>query len=446
VADFLARSSGTNWYRVTSPIFTIALMTVPISMAIAILRYRLWDIDIIISRALVYLAISASIVAIYVFIVGWLGAVFRTGGNLFFSLVATGVVAVLFQPLRERIQRGVNRLLYGERDEPYAVISRLGRRLEETLAPDAVLAAIAGTVREALKLPYSAIALRQGDRQVVAAAAGAATTDVIHLPLVYQHEPIGELLVAPRTPGEPFGQADQRLLDDLARQAGVAVHAIQLTYDLQQARERLVEAREEERRRLRRDLHDGLGSQLAALNLQAGALRGLIERDPAAAQAEVAELREQLRAAIASIRTLVHGLRPPAIDELGLVTALRERARQYNGDGLVVETTLPARLPELPAAIEVAMYRIVEEALANVVKHAAASWCSVRLVAGEAIDLCIEDNGVGIRPAARAGIGLQSMRERAAELGGTCLIDPRPDGGTVVQVRLPLAKDHLYGD
>jgi signal transduction histidine kinase len=439
LADTIARLFGNRAYLVTGPAQSFANILVPVAMGIAILRYRLWDIEIIVSRALVYLALSACVVGIYVFVVGWLATVFRTGGNLVFSLVATGIVAVLFQPLRARIQRAVNRLVYGERDEPYAVISRLGRRLEEAFAPDAVLPTIAGTVREALKLPYAAITLRQEGTVVVAAASGDPAPDPVRLPLVYQQEPVGELLLAPRAPGEAFGVADRRLLDDLARQAGVAVHAVRLTHDLQRARERLVATREEERRRLRRDLHDGLGSQLVALNLQAGALRGLIAGDAEAALAEVAELRTQLRAAITSIRGLVRGLGPPVIDELGLLTALRERARQYQVDGLVVEVDFPSVLPTLPAAVEVAIYRIVEEALTNVAKHARARWCAVRLRAGEALDLSVEDDGVGMPAEAGAGVGLHSMRERAAELGGDCRIEPRPGGGTRVAVRLPLS-------
>ena len=252
------------------------------------------------------------------------------------------------------------------------------------------------------------------------AASGEPVPDPVRVQLLYQHEPVGELLLGPRSPGEGFGPADRRLLDDLARQAGIAVHAVQLTSDLQLARERLVEAREEERRRLRRDLHDGLGSQLAALNLQAGAVRRLIESDPAKAQEEMTELRSQLQAAIASIRILVHGLRPPAIDELGLVVALRERVRQYNDEGLIIEADLPDSLAELPAATEVAVYRITEEALANVVRHARARLCVVRLAVGDELQMRIEDDGVGIAPGARAGVGLLSMRERAEELGGRC--------------------------
>jgi signal transduction histidine kinase len=419
---------------------TLSFAGIPLVLGIAILRYRLYSIDLIINRTLVYLALSACIIGIYVFVVGWLGNVFHTGGNLLFSLLATAVVAVLFQPLRERIQRGVNRLLFGERDEPYAVLSRLGRRLEDTLVPDAVLITITDTVREALRLPYSAIALGDGPSWSIVVASGAPVSHPVRVPLLYQHEPVGDLLLGPRAPGEEFSPADRRLLDDLARQAGIAVHAVQLTHDLQLARERLVGAREEERRRLRRDLHDGLGSQLAALNLQAGAVRRLIDSDPEAAQAEVAELRSQLQAAIASIRTLVHGLRPPAIDELGLLLALRERARQYSDAGLVVDTVLPQALPTLPAAVEVAVYRITEEALVNVVRHAQARWCSVRLRVEDGIHLHIEDDGIGITPSARAGVGMLSMRERAEELGGRCVIEPRQGGGTRVSVALPFSR------
>ncbi len=445
VADFVARAFDNPAYFVTGPLLSLSYALIPITMGIAILRYHLWDIDVIINRALVYLALTACVVAIYIFIVGWLGTVFRSDGNLVFSLVATGVVAVLFHPLRVYIQRLVSRMLFGDRDEPYAVIARLGQRLESTLAPDAVLPTIVGTVREALKLPYAAIAVTGGAGPSYAVASGEPVRDPVTLPLVYQHIPVGELMLAPRSPGEAFGMADLRLLDDLARQAGIAVHAVQLTHELQQARERLVETREEERRRLRRDLHDGLGSQLAALNLQWGALPALIDADPAAAKDEIAELRTQLRKAITSIRTLVHGLRPPAIDELGLLVALEERLRQYNTGDLTVEFGLPAHLPELPAAVEVAVYRIVEEGLANVSNHAHARWCVVRLTIDDDLLLEIEDNGIGIESGYQAGIGLFSMRERATELGGTFLIAPHPAGGTAIRVQLPLPRK-AHGD
>jgi signal transduction histidine kinase len=420
-----------------------ALLFVPVFTYIAILKYHLYYIDVVINRTLVYGALTACVAGIYVLAVVALGALFQAQGHLAVSLSATGVVAVLFQPLRSRLQRGVNRLMYGERDEPYAVVSRLGRRLEGTLAPESVLPTIAETIAQALKLPYAAILLKEGEGYRTAAAYGSRRGEPETLPLVYQREEIGRLVLSPRAPGEGFSDADRRLLEDLARQAEVAVHAVRLTSDLQRSRESLVATREEERRRLRRDLHDGLGSQLAGLNVQAGTLRRLIPSDPEAAEEVVVELRDELRSAIADIRRLVYDLRPPALDDLGLVEALHRLAERYGSEGgkprVLVEA--PEDLPNLPAAVEVAVYRITQEALTNVARHARAQGCVVRLTVNEDVVLEIVDDGVGIPAQRGAGVGLSSMQERASELGGSCIVQSVPKGGTQVLVRLSLPKE-----
>jgi signal transduction histidine kinase len=424
-------------------IAAFALLIVPVFTYIAILRYHLYDIDVVINRTLVYGALSACVVGLYVLAVVALGALFQAQGNLGVSLLATGLVAVLFQPIRSRLQRGVNRLMYGERDDPYAVISRLGRRLEATLAPDTVLPTLVETIAQALKLPYVAILLKEGEGFRTTAAYGSPRGEPETLPLVYQREELGRLVLCPRAPGEGFSDADRRLLEDLARQAEVAVHAVRLTTDLQNSRERLVATREEERRRLRRDLHDGLGAQLAGLNVQAGTLRRLIPRDPDAADEVVVELREELRSAIADIRRLVYDLRPPALDDLGLAEALRRLAERYGSEGkqLRVSVEAPEDLPNLPAAVEVAVYRITQEALTNVARHARARSCVVRLAVNEDVALEIVDDGVGIAEGRSAGVGLSSMHERASELGGSCIVQSVPKGGTQVLVRLPLPKE-----
>jgi signal transduction histidine kinase len=437
-------------------------LAMPLAMAIAIVRHQLFDIDRLLSRALVYGSLTSCIVGIYVVIVGYLGAVFNARGNLGISLIATGVVAVLFQPLRERLQRTVNRLMYGERDEPYAVISRLGQRLEATIAPDAVLYTIVETVRESLKLPYVAIALvQEGKGEIVAESGDMVTTwhrnkvtasgdallspmpppHLVTVPLTYQSESVGQLLLAPRDLDEAFSAADQRLLDDLARQAGIAVHAVRLTYDLQRSRERLVAAREEERRRLRRDLHDGLGPQLASLTLTIAAARELLRHDADAADRLLQELTVHTQAAIADIRRVVYDLRPPALDDLGLVLALREQAASYRQAGLRITIDAPDRLPPLPAAVEAAAYRIVQEALTNVVRHARARTCVVRLTLGDVLEVQIRDDGVGLGEGGRSGVGLMSMRERTAELGGSCQIESLPGRGTCIHARLPLHQE-----
>ena len=231
-------------------ISTLTSLLVPLALGVAIFRYRLFSIDLVLNRALVY------VIGIYALTVGSISSLFRIGSNPVISLAATALVAILFQPLHERLKRGVNHLFYGDRDDPYAALSRLGQRLEGTLAPDAVLPAIVTTLTETLKVPYAAITLHDGG--AIAAESGTPASNPLRLPLVYQGEPAGELLVAPRVAGESFSVADRRLLNDLARQAGVAVHAVQLytrtvqlAADLQLSRERLITAREEERRCLR---------------------------------------------------------------------------------------------------------------------------------------------------------------------------------------------------
>lgn len=217
----------------------------------------------------------------------------------------------------------------------------------------AALRTIVETVAHALKLPYAAITLRQDGEFLTAAQYGTPVDEPVVLPLAYQTEPVGQLILAPRAPGDTFSASDKRLLEDLARQSGVAVQAVRLTADLQRSRERLVTAREEERRRLRRDLHDGLGPQLAAQTLKVGSARSLYAHDPAAADALLAELEADMEAAVADIRRLVYALRPPALDKLGLVGAIRESAAQYGANGLSISLHAPERLPPLPAAVEV---------------------------------------------------------------------------------------------
>jgi signal transduction histidine kinase len=427
----------TNFY-----LTVLALLMLPVFTYVAILRYNLYDIDVVINRTLVYGALSACVVAVYVLAVVALGTLFQAQGNLAVSLSATGLVAVVFQPLRGRLQRGVNRLMYGERDDPYAVISRLGKRLEAAIEPEAVLPTVVETIAQALKLPYAAILLEEGGQFRTAAAYGSPTGEPEVLPLVYQREEIGRLVLSPRSPGEQFSAADHNLLEDLARQAEVAVHAVRLTTDLQRSRERLVATREEERRRLRRDLHDGLGAQLAGLNVQAGTLRRVIPQDPAAADELVVELREELRGAIADIRRLVYDLRPPALDDLGVVEAMRQLAERYGSKDTALRVVVKAQedLPDLPAAVEVAVYRITQEALTNVARHARATTCVVRLAVNDNVTLEIVDDGVGIPSGRSAGVGLSSMHERAEELGGSCAVESIPEGGTRVIARLPLAK------
>jgi signal transduction histidine kinase len=420
----------------------LVLQTIPVATGIAILRYRLYDIDVIINRTLVYGSLSVIVVGLYVLLVGSLGALLQLQSSLFASLLATGLVAVLFAPLRDRLQRAVNRLMYGYRDDPYKVLSGLGERLETTLAPNAVLPTIVESVAQALKLPYAAITLKRNaeEESVKVAEYGKKSVgEPFIVPLSYQKETVGELILSPRSPGESFSKSDLQLLGDLAHQVGVAAHGVRLTADLQRSRERLVTAREEERKRLRRDLHDGVGPQLAALTLKLETTRNLLSHDPKTA-ALLAELSERARATVSDVRRSVHALRPPALDELGLIPALREGAAQYGQNGLRVSVEAPESLPPLPAAVEVATYHIAQEAMTNVVRHAGASTCSIRITLDEeagVLHLEVEDDGRGVGKDHKAGVGTHSMRERAEELGGRCTIEALPLRGTLVSAQLP---------
>ncbi|MCO5175859.1 MAG: sensor histidine kinase [Thermomicrobiales bacterium] len=422
---------------------TAATLCVPIGVVIAVLRFRLFTIDVILNRALIYGGLSVAIVGLYAGIVGYLGTLFRSGGNLAISLVATTIVALAFQPIRNRLQLGANRLLYGRRDDPYAVLVQLGQRLGETLAPETILPTIAETVREALRLPYAAVALDRDGQLVTVSSAGTPAPIAMNLPLMYQHERVGALLLAPRVASTAFDSTDLRLLNDLAHQSGVAVYAVRLNAELQRARERLVTTREEERRRLRRDLHDGLGPTLGGLALKLDVAETLIEHDPVKAQDLVRSLREQVQEATVEIRRLVYLLRPPAIDDLGLIGALRTELARYDDATMSIELIAPTDLPALPAAVEVAAYRIVQEAVTNAVRHAEATHCHVRIGVDEAaLYLIITDNGCGLsNPGGRNGVGLVSMNERSAELGGSIDICAAEGGGTCVKSRLPFAQD-----
>ena len=445
----------------TSYVPAFVLLLLAVFACIAILRYKLYDIDRLINRTLVYGALSAFVIGTYVLAVVALGAIFQARGNIAVSLVATGLVAILFQPLRSRFQRGVNRMMYGDRDDPSAVTSRLGRRIEATLAPEAVLPAVVETIAQALKLPYVAILLKEGEGYRTGAAYGSPTEEPEALPLVYQREEIGRLVIAPRAPGERLSEADRRLLEDLARQTEVAVHAVRLTSDLQRSRERLVTTREEERRRLRRDLHDGLGPTLASFALKLDAARKLVRSKPGDTEVLLSRLKDQTQETVSDVRRLVYGLRPPALDDLGLVGAIRQQAESHGfvaREGFSADTRgedepvffsieAPEDRPSLPAAVEVAAYRTVQEALTNIARHAHATSCRVRISvdrARSALELEVTDDGVGMPEGRRAGVGLTSMRERAEELGGTCDVDLNPHGGTRVLARLPLPISEVH--
>jgi signal transduction histidine kinase len=299
------------------------------------------------------------------------------------------------------------------------------------------LPSLAVATASALRVPYVAVELQQGDETQVIAH-GQPGESVARTPLVHQGRVLGALVIGQRSGQAITPAGEQALVENVARQASVAAATVLLTDDLRRSRERIVTAREEERRRLRNDLHDGLGPQLTGIALGLDLVAERCE-DVAPAAAESAEmLRRELGDAIADVRRLVDGLRPPRLDEVGLGGALREMAARSERSGMTITVDVPELTADLPAAVEVAAYRIGTEALNNVVRHAAASSCILTLRVGAELVLSVVDDGRGIDQAS-AGVGMTSMCERAEEVGGTCTFEPSAPSGCRVEARLPYA-------
>lgn len=422
---------------------TLAFLLIPFSIGIAVMRFRLWDIDPLINRTIVYGALSFLTILFYILTIGAFAYYIRNAQtNLIVSFIATGIIAVLFEPLRRRLQLAVNRMMYGERDDPATVLTQLSQRLDSALAPGAVLQAIVDTLAQTLKLPYAVISLSE-DAQAprFATHPNLPPSELLHLPLTYQTERVGELSLAPRAAGESFSPADLKLINIIAQQAGVAAYTVRLNNDLQRSRERLVTAQEEERRRLRRDLHDGVGPTLASLYQRIDAAYRSVDNNPEKSKQLLQELKGQVKETVTEIRQLVYALRPPVLDEFGLVSAIREYTAQYSGpNGLRITFDVTEPLPTLPAAVEVAAYRIVLEAFTNMVRHSQASSCCIQIkLTDQSLLLEVTDNGKGLPEENRIGVGFTSMRERAEELGGECTIANDPAGGVTVRARLPVS-------
>jgi signal transduction histidine kinase len=405
----------------------LAGVALPVTIGIAILRYQLFDIRLVLSRTLTYGVLVTAVVAVYVLLL--VGAQRLLGDSTVGGVVAVALVAVMAQPVYATLRRRIERWVYGYRSDPAVALRRLGASLESA-DPLHVVETITASVSEALKV----------DRVWVTTPDAEVPHDprTIRVPLVHRGELIGDLVVEVPS-GRRLSPADTALLHDLARQASVTVRAAQLAGELQASRSRIVTAREEERKRLRRELHDGVGPSLAAILLKLEAARS--RKDAAARDVLLTEIRDETRAAITEVRRAVDELRPPAIDEVGLPDAIRQRAASLSTDLLVFRVSSPPTPPVIPAAVEAAAFRIASEAMTNVAKHSEATRCTVVLAFDQMLELTISDNGRGIGRAHGTGVGWTSMTERAAELGGSCRISPREDGGLVVHAVLPMAAD-----
>jgi two-component system NarL family sensor kinase len=409
-------------------------------LAVAAAHYRLAEIEPRVRRGLVQALVLVVVGAAFVALVRAvdLAADISTG-----SMIVGGLIALLLVPVAVAVQRAVRRLVYGDREFPHRVVSEL-RRLDAGTAPEDALRDVLELLARRLHLSFAAVEVfATPSSEPVTASIGASSGVPATVDLAVGGAALGRLRVEVDVGHDPFGPGDRRLLEDVGSQVGALVQAVIANRELQLSRQHLVAAREEERRRLRRDLHDGLGPSLATLAMRLESATDLIRDDPEQAADLVARLSDQAREDIGEVRRLVEGLRPPALDQLGLVSALRHRAAEHaSASGPVgVPWTVEADddLEPLPAAVEVAAYRIVVEAVTNVQRHSGADGATVRLTrTADEVHIEVADTGTGLSPDRRAGVGLSSMRERAEELGGTFGIGPGPGGGTVVRVRLPL--------
>ncbi|MAO34541.1 MAG: histidine kinase [Zunongwangia sp.] len=423
-------------------LLAVTIGLVSASVVIAVTRYRLYAIDRLLSWTLVYALLIAGIIAIDVLIVVAVGSAIDDRVAMLLAVVA---VTVAFAPLRGRLFAVANRLVSGRRGDPYAVVSSLGDRLDQ--APDAPgqLAELAAAIAEAFGSRSVRVELDRPGAEAMVAVHGTPMKDAAEVPIDHGGEMIGRIFIEPG--GRPVvSTRDQWLLGDLVRLAAASLRGAELGRELQANRERLVLAREEERSRLRRELHDGLGPLLAGVKLRLETARNLADRDPARSLGLVDAAIADQSEVIDEIRRIVQGLRPPALDDLGLRSALEQQAARLTGGGLIAEVS--GDVPhDLPPAVEVAAFRIASEALTNARKHSGAQRVQVVLSQSERmLQLDIRDDGHGIASAtalspatapSSTGVGLRSQRERAAELGGTLEITSRPDGGTLIRARLP---------
>ena len=408
------------------------------SIVIAVSRYRLYDIDRLLSWTLVYGALIAAIVAVDVLLVWVVGSAIDDRVPM---LLAAVTVTAAFAPLRGRLFGLANRLINGRRGDPYTVVSTLGDKLDQSIDAQAQLENLASAIAEAFASPYVRVTLdRSGDTQLFAEH-GMPDSGTVELPIAHSGAEIGRIHMVPGR--RPLSSSrDQQLLGDLIRFSLASLRNAELGRELQTIREQLVLAREAERSRLRRELHDGLGPLLGGVKLRLETARNWVDRDPARALEPLDTAIREQSDVIDEIRRIVHDLRPPALDDLGLLRALGQIADRLTGGGLTA--TVGGALPPdgLSPAVEVAAFRIVSEALTNVSKHAGASSAHASFDFDEH-DLHIEvrDNGVGVAADAVSGVGRRSMQERAAELGGILSVTAAEGGGSVVRARLPLAHE-----
>jgi len=440
-----------------APLIPFAAATLPVAIGIGVLRYRLYDIDLIINKALVYGGLAAVITGVYVLLVVGIGAMIGSNQRFLLSLVATALIALAFQPLRQRAQQLANRLVYGKRATPYEALSQFSEQLSETYSHEDILDRMARILGEGTGAERAEVWVRAGHRLVLASSSPKSAEapaplvmdngtlpnmqrDTI-VPVSHAGELLGALAVDKKR-GETMNTVEQKLVTDLAGQAGLVLKNVGLNQellarleDLRASRQRLVTAQDEERRRLERDLHDGAQQHLVALKIKLGLAEAAAQPETKV-RALITQLKQDADDALDTMRELARGIYPPLLASDGLEAALRAQIRRI---------TVPVDLQlddvaRQPREVEGAVYFCCLEALQNVAKYAEAGRISLRLWTEDAnLAFSVQDDGKGFDPVTvPQGSGLQNMRDRVEALGGSLEVRSMPGKGTTIQGRVPV--------
>jgi signal transduction histidine kinase len=437
-----------SWFQL---LVGLGLLAVPVASGVAILKYRLYDIDVVINKTVVYGILAAFVTLVYVGVVVGIGALVGSRGNVFLTILATAIIALAFQPARVRARHLANRLVYGKRATPYEVLSRLAHGMGSQYSADDALPSLARVLAEGTGAAGAEVWLRVGgelrraavwpDERGTHVGPTVLTDGDLPLgmdravPVTHEGELLGALAISmPR--GEGVTPATEKLLGDAASQTGLVLRNVRLIEELRASRQRLVTAQDEERRRLERNIHDGAQQQLVALAVKLRLVESLVLKDPAKAAAMAGEAKAESQQALEDLRDLARGIYPPLLADKGLAAALEAQARKVPFP-VIVE---PNGLGRYPAEAEATAYFCVLEALQNATKYADATSATVRLRSEEgALRFEVEDDGRGFDPSTTPrGEGLQNIQDRIEALGGRVEIRSAVGSGTTVAGRIPL--------
>jgi signal transduction histidine kinase len=421
----------------------LQLASVPLLLVAALLlavRHSVGVLDVASHRFLEWVLLAVGIVLAYSALVAGLGQLVGSNGPTWLLVASTGVIALLAEPARRAITHVVDHVVYGTRDDPLALVRDVMQQVTSSVDVDALLPALAETIAVSMRLEHVAIDVLIDGAPARLASWGTPSSGFAELPLKHASELVGVLSIG-WAPGSSLRRRDRLTLDDVAAHLSVAVSWVQLTSALRRTNVAIASSREEERRRLRRDLHDGVGPALTGISLGIRTAIRQLERDGAMTERSgpqqlLHRIADEIDNSLVEVKRIVRDLRPTALDDQTLTAALTEFTRRF--DGIVaIHLDLPDRDVTLPAAVEIASYRIATEAVTNVIRHAQARNCWIRLATAGPVVIDVSDDGVGLASQHPPGLGLVAMKERALELGGAFAVYPNHPHGTRVHVAIP---------